>query len=45
MRLFNEAHTRYPAVKKLSPGPSTRGVLARHTARKPEEPTPKPVVP
>jgi len=45
MRLFNEAHARYPAVKKLSPGPSTRSVLARHTAKKPEEPAPKPVVP
>lgn len=48
MRLFNEAHAKHPAVKKLSPGPSTRGVLGRRgatTGKKSEEPAPKPVVP
>jgi len=45
MRLFGEAHDKYPAVKKLSPGPATRGVLMRHEAKKPEAPPPKPVTP
>jgi len=48
MRLFGEAHAKYPAVKKLSPGTATRGVLARHVAtaaKKTAEPAPTPVVP
>lgn len=32
MRLFGEANARHPAVKKLSPGPSTRSVLGRRGA-------------
>lgn len=47
MRLFNEAHAKYPAVKKLSPGPSTRGVLGRRKATPPAPtpPAPKPAAP
>jgi hypothetical protein len=47
MRLFGEANAKHPAVKKLTPGPATRGVLGRRTATTPapEQPAPKPVAP
>jgi hypothetical protein len=45
MRLFGEASARHPAVKKLTPGLATRGVLARHAAKKAEATAPTPVVP
>jgi hypothetical protein len=48
MRLFGEANARYPAVKKLSPGASTRAVLARHAAtaaKTSEAPPSKPAAP
>ncbi len=47
MRLFGEANAKHPAVKKLTPGAATRGVLGRRTAKAPE-PGPvaaKPVTP
>ncbi len=34
MRLFGEANARHPAVKKLSPGASTRGVLGKRAEAK-----------
>ena len=47
MRLFGEANAKHPAVKKLTPGPATRGVLGRRmaTAAAPEPSAPKPVAP
>jgi hypothetical protein len=47
MRLFNEANARHPAVKKLSPGAATRGVLGKRaaSAAPPEPPAPKPAAP
>ena len=47
MRLFGEANAKHPAVKKLTPGPATRGVLGRRTTRAPvaEPAAPEPVTP
>ena len=48
MRLFGEANAKHPAVKKLTPGASTRGMLGRRAAKAPEAKpaaAPKPVSP